>query len=136
MVGGKCARDDHSKDRHRTGPRRFGCLCEGELSALLAFAFLVDSDIVMSTERAYTRLGPGVVLAGTVTEPIEQRRDAAVRQQPRQFRDQLFDFDGRRPAMLAGAVLDHAEFRVVAALDRKSTRLNSSHLGISYAVFC
>src|SRR5947199_6121298 len=24
----------------------------------------------------------------------------------------------------------------VAALDRKSTRLNSSHLGISYAVFC
>src|SRR5262245_63922682 len=25
---------------------------------------------------------------------------------------------------------------VVARLDRKSTRLNSSHLGISYAVFC
>src|ERR1035438_10562502 len=25
---------------------------------------------------------------------------------------------------------------VEAALDRKSTRLNSSHLGISYAVFC
>src|SRR5947199_8044727 len=24
----------------------------------------------------------------------------------------------------------------VAAVDRKSTRLNSSHLGISYAVFC
>src|SRR5262245_63897231 len=26
--------------------------------------------------------------------------------------------------------------RLVHALDRKSTRLNSSHLGISYAVFC
>src|SRR5262245_3362899 len=26
--------------------------------------------------------------------------------------------------------------RIGAALDRKSTRLNSSHLGISYAVFC
>src|ERR1039458_10628077 len=25
---------------------------------------------------------------------------------------------------------------VVGSLDRKSTRLNSSHLGISYAVFC
>src|ERR1039458_3888602 len=25
---------------------------------------------------------------------------------------------------------------IVPALDRKSTRLNSSHLGISYAVFC
>src|ERR1035441_10723300 len=27
-------------------------------------------------------------------------------------------------------------WRLVARLDRKSTRLNSSHLGISYAVFC
>src|SRR5258705_7754664 len=27
-------------------------------------------------------------------------------------------------------------FRAAKALDRKSTRLNSSHLGISYAVFC
>src|SRR5947207_9609685 len=27
-------------------------------------------------------------------------------------------------------------FRVVAVLDRKSTRLNSSHTVISYAVFC
>src|SRR5205814_9759747 len=27
-------------------------------------------------------------------------------------------------------------FAVVGSLDRKSTRLNSSHLGISYAVFC
>src|SRR5262245_64941026 len=28
------------------------------------------------------------------------------------------------------------DFSSLAALDRKSTRLNSSHLGISYAVFC
>src|ERR1035438_3460818 len=27
-------------------------------------------------------------------------------------------------------------FRILNATDRKSTRLNSSHLGISYAVFC
>src|SRR5262245_62766756 len=32
---------------------------------------------------------------------------------------------------ISGAVLG-----VLTALDRKSTRLNSSHLGISYAVFC
>src|SRR5205814_8695576 len=31
-------------------------------------------------------------------------------------------------------VQDESEFRVQP--DRKSTRLNSSHLGISYAVFC
>src|SRR5258705_11090413 len=31
---------------------------------------------------------------------------------------------------------DDSDVRVVVAVDRKSTRLNSSHLGISYAVFC
>jgi len=36
-------------------------------------------------------------------------------------------------------ILDEADYltpEAQAALDRKSTRLNSSHLGISYAVFC
>src|SRR5258705_7709509 len=32
--------------------------------------------------------------------------------------------------------LDHVQGEVDAGGDRKSTRLNSSHLGISYAVFC
>src|ERR1035438_9320198 len=32
--------------------------------------------------------------------------------------------------------LDHLSEERFDALDRKSTRLNSSHLGISYAVFC
>src|SRR5262245_63445666 len=41
-----------------------------------------------------------------------------------------------------GRFLDPQEFTVIHAkgneenIDRKSTRLNSSHLGISYAVFC
>src|ERR1035438_4620930 len=52
--------------------------------------------------------------------------------------------------ILCSAVLHHVDFRVVLPIlrsylktggkivigDRKSTRLNSSHLGISYAVFC
>src|SRR5262245_62875644 len=47
----------------------------------------------------------------------------------------------QRPALLAGALLlrrgsDHQRRRALAKADRKSTRLNSSHLGISYAVFC
>src|SRR5256885_8766969 len=40
--------------------------------------------------------------------------------------------DGRRRQTAVGAVGHAAE----AAGDRKSTRLNSSHLVISYAVFC
>src|SRR5438045_4809728 len=39
------------------------------------------------------------------------------------------------PAPFEGALLLHDHF-VERGLDRKSTRLNSSHLGISYAVFC
>src|SRR5438045_6596231 len=38
-----------------------------------------------------------------------------------------------RPREWSPQVLD---VRTAAARDRKSTRLNSSHLGISYAVFC
>src|SRR5688572_797908 len=44
-----------------------------------------------------------------------------------------------RPLIEAGASLERAQgeqFSVRAILDRKSTRLNSSHSQISYAVFC
>src|ERR1022692_1773711 len=34
------------------------------------------------------------------------------------------------------SVLEHFDVRTARSLDRKSTRLNSSHLVISYAVFC
>src|SRR5262245_64409848 len=49
------------------------------------------------------------------------------------------------PALIAGALFskfiksvlyESPRVFAVAFIDRKSTRLNSSHLGISYAVFC
>src|ERR1035438_7889377 len=40
--------------------------------------------------------------------------------------------EDRRPKRASGAIIDASEKHI----DRKSTRLNSSHLGISYAVFC
>src|SRR5262245_63042558 len=46
---------------------------------------------------------------------------------------------GLRPGQAAfqcKRVMDKPYQRMVRAQDRKSTRLNSSHLGISYAVFC
>src|SRR5438045_4913732 len=43
-------------------------------------------------------------------------------------------FHLRHRAELGGA--DRGEILGVREQDRKSTRLNSSHLGISYAVFC
>src|SRR5262245_39695953 len=48
--------------------------------------------------------------------------------------------EGPRDGVEAGGVDDHVELVLGVgrrdARDRKSTRLNSSHLGISYAVFC
>src|SRR3712207_7593056 len=39
-------------------------------------------------------------------------------------------------AHLLAALLDERRHAVPSCLDRKSTRLNSSHANISYAVFC
>src|SRR5205814_8939958 len=56
-------------------------------------------------------------------DPLPAERDAAAGRPPARGNDRP-----RRPARgLSGVFL---------AGDRKSTRLNSSHLGISYAVFC
>src|SRR5690554_6577646 len=51
-----------------------------------------------------------------------------------------YNLQGKRVGeVVAGAVIKHSrDFNLTreAALDRKSTRLNSSHVRISYAVFC
>src|SRR3712207_9010239 len=44
--------------------------------------------------------------------------------------------EGKTTAAAIPDELDHAGQRLLAQLDRKSTRLNSSHANISYAVFC
>src|SRR5688572_31713830 len=49
-------------------------------------------------------------------------------------RRMLSEVEGKK--LLAGFGLAVPESRVVAPVDRKSTRLNSSHSQISYAVFC
>src|SRR2546426_7598648 len=57
----------------------------------------------------------------------------------------LFRSHSPRDAIAAGIAMVHQHFRLVSPFtvaednvlgDRKSTRLNSSHLVISYAVFC
>src|SRR5205814_6639227 len=50
--------------------------------------------------------------------------------------NKLFFFTGYQQTMLRITPSDQASVIPTAAIDRKSTRLNSSHLGISYAVFC
>src|SRR5262245_63798885 len=54
-------------------------------------------------------------------------------QQAEQARARLLEWQVERHLRIA-AFYERGDAQV--ALDRKSTRLNSSHLGISYAVFC
>src|SRR5262245_63125185 len=48
----------------------------------------------------------------------------------------LRSIEVRRGALAIGALATFTDLMRSALVDRKSTRLNSSHLGISYAVFC
>src|SRR5690606_40011115 len=66
-------------------------------------------------------------LAGfTTAKPVECKKDRSAK-----FGRNLKKTDNRNPPIVA----NNAALEVVF-LDRKSTRLNSSHVKISYAVFC
>src|SRR3712207_4428211 len=47
-----------------------------------------------------------------------------------------YKYDLRRYSPVGPVLYDHADPSIFTVLDRKSTRLNSSHANISYAVFC
>src|SRR5207249_12241035 len=88
----------------------------------------------------YSRQGLAAWKAGRSRRPDVQREDAALRALGPDdwFVDRAYEFLLGRPAD------DEGRRHYVAALaagdsrsqDRKSTRLNSSHVSISYAVFC
>src|SRR5205814_4936970 len=60
--------------------------------------------------------------------PIKANRDAKSGAKSARFRDQQ--------VLDAVELRERSQARRKMSKDRKSTRLNSSHLGISYAVFC
>src|SRR6516164_6817824 len=70
---------------------------------------------MLATEVAYAQLGPGMPFGRAYPEPVEDRGDALVRQHASEFADQLFGRGVGLPAMLAGAVLDDFEARVITA---------------------
>src|SRR5437867_6580391 len=68
---------------------------------------------------------------------MRRRRRATLFPYTTLFRSVCFDVKGMKPEQVVKRLLDQ---RIVASTtpyrDRKSTRLNSSHVSISYAVFC
>src|SRR5690348_17892741 len=86
-----------------------------------------------STLFPYTTLFRSALHAGSVGE--SERADLLIDRAYAQIR--AYDVDGARCSLTAAA--DSARRRAdypQLARDRKSTRLNSSHPSISYAVFC
>src|SRR5205814_7358985 len=104
----------------------FSFYYSGSLSYLHSFPTRRSSDLVKHDLRAAADADRGNAIA-VVAEIAHFFADAEALL-PAAIVRVLVDAD-LAPATAAALVL-------VLALDRKSTRLNSSHLGISYAVFC
>src|SRR5471030_599347 len=80
-----------------------------------------------------------LALAGLVPVPLDAQQHnqspADLENGARIYNANCFACHGQNGDLIAGVDLRRGLFRHVST-DRKSTRLNSSHLGISYAVFC
>src|SRR3989449_7534197 len=88
-----------------------------------------------SSRRRHTRCSrdwSSDVCSSDLRLTLERRRPETHRAVPARRVDQ----PEIRVELLAGALVGHLERVVEQRLDRKSTRLNSSHSYISYAVFC
>src|SRR5256885_10972300 len=100
-------------------------MCCRLLFIYLFFFFLMIRRPPRSTLFPYTTLFRSVVVGDWVRFVAESGSSV----------DQWISSDTSR-ARLLGHERDWAAVRIRAPGDRKSTRLNSSHLVISYAVFC
>src|SRR3712207_7996832 len=78
-------------------------------------------------------LFPYPTLFRSVTKPAGQGFDEAAQAAAAQMEFEPAGIDGKPGAI---RIEDVVRFRPAVPADRKSTRLNSSHANISYAVFC
>src|SRR5690606_39684766 len=89
------------------------------LAALLAGAIAALIFFELDVARFGIGIGVAIVLLTTVAERLE-----------------LIPYGPLFVSIFGGEFRPSHAFVLVNALDRKSTRLNSSHVKISYAVFC
>src|SRR5690625_525562 len=83
-------------------------------------------------------LFPHMTVADNVAYPLRMRKEASKKIKPKVMDAlamvQMEGFSQRYPSELSGG--QQQRVALARCLDRKSTRLNSSHVAISYAVFC
>src|SRR5205814_8266872 len=95
-------------------------------STLFPYTTLFRSDLDGTLVDSYTALAEAVNYARR-EHGLQELSEARIRE---------FVGDGLEKLLQRAFESPHVPASVQTALDRKSTRLNSSHLGISYAVFC
>jgi len=100
--------------------------------------FLKDHQKLSVTLTGYTdQVGPAEANLSLAQQRVDGVREQLIAGGVDASRIQLNALGESTPTVKAGDVANYVlDRRVSIVLDRKSTRLNSSHLGISYAVFC
>src|SRR5690606_39431190 len=95
---------------------------------------LVERTNLKSVEDMFAALGAGDIrlahLVNQAQQLVEPDRDAQLELIPRRGPTQVARPGGRSDIQIQGVG------NLLTQIDRKSTRLNSSHVKISYAVFC
>src|SRR5262245_31098070 len=116
--------------------RRFQ-LDDAGLSVALTAAGVAADETAAIVQLARVRRTPTPRLAEVLTPEAQAQREREREADRVAALLQKGIIDGATAqASLIGLGVDPADARSRVNLDRKSTRLNSSHLGISYAVFC
>src|SRR5205807_7812967 len=109
-------------------------------SSIEGFVRIEESDMVLKPDLATFRILPyddeGGRIARIICDIYNPDGSAFAGCTRQALRRQLDRAKALGYEMMAGAEAEFFIFQLDASGDRKSTRLNSSHLVISYAVFC
>src|SRR5204863_4902457 len=101
--------------------RSFSFYCYGDPSDLHSFPTRRSSDLLR------VRIDVTAPAAPEISSPTHPAA-------PRRMRGRDVTFEWTEPKDVSG--IKHYSYQLSRRRDRKSTRLNSSHVEISYAVFC
>src|ERR1035438_6164209 len=112
------------------------CYGQGVINTVAGNGTLPFSGDSGPATKAGIGIPPDVAIDGAGNLYIVDRSNNRIRKVGTSGTISTFAGNGTQDSSGDGGPALNAEIFLPIAIDRKSTRLNSSHLGISYAVFC
>ena len=98
------------------------------------FAFAINRDSSLSSEVTYPELSPCVALCRSHTDPVQDRRDAGIRQKASEFFNETFCRRTGLPTMLPCTTLRYLKSGVIAAFPMK-LESETARLGLDDHLF-